>query len=457
MTEQQIAELRSIVGPDNVLTGKADLLCYGYDATIVEHLPEAVIYPHSVEEISQVMQFANRELVPVTPRGAGSGLSGGSVPTEGGLVMVITDLNRIKEVNTDDLYLVCESGAITIDVDNAVKPFGLMYPPDPSSNATSTIAGNIAEDAGGLRGLKYGVTHDYVLELEVVVPTGEIIRCGSKAVKSVSGYNLQQLMVGSEGTLGIITEASLNLLPLPKHTESMLAVFETAEAAGMAVAAIIKAGIIPCTLELLDNATINAIENFKSCGLPTDAGAVLLIEADGVKEAAIQEAAEIIGVCKNSGAREVRKAETAAERDALWSGRRTALSALANLRPTVVLEDATVRRSRIPAMLRAVDEIAKKYNVQVGTFGHAGDGNLHPTFLTDVRDKEEFSRVEAAIDELFEAAMKLEGTISGEHGIGVMKKKYLPMEFSPATLATFKRVRQALDPKGIMNPGKLID
>ncbi len=225
----------------------------------------------------------------------------------------------------------------------------------------------------------------------------------------------------------------------------------------MAVAAIIKAGIIPCTLELLDNATINAIENFKSCGLPTDAGAVLLIEADGVKEAAIQEAAEIIGVCKNSGAREVRKAETAAERDALWSGRRTALSALANLRPTVVLEDATVRRSRIPAMLRAVDEIAKKYNVQVGTFGHAGDGNLHPTFLTDVRDKEEFSRVEAAIDELFEAAMKLEGTISGEHGIGVMKKKYLPMEFSPATLATFKRVRQALDPKGIMNPGKLID
>ena len=457
MTEQQIAELRSIVGPENVLTGKADLLCYGYDASIIEHLPEAVVYPHSVEEISQVMQFANREVVPVTPRGAGSGLSGGSVPTEGGLVVVVTDMNRIKEVNTDDLYLVCEPGAITLDVDNAVKPFGLMYPPDPASNATSTIAGNIAEDAGGLRALKYGVTHDYVLELEIVMPTGEIVRCGSRAVKSVSGYNLQQLMVGSEGTLGIITEASLDLLPLPKHTESMLAVFETTEAAGEAVAAIIKAGIIPCTLELLDNATIKAIESFESCGLPPDAGAVLLIEADGVKEAAVQEATEIIGVCKNSGAREVHKAETAAERDALWAGRRTAFSALANLRPTVILEDATVRRSRITAMLHAVEEIAKKHNVQVGTFGHAGDGNLHPTFLTDIRDKEEFARVEAAIDELFEVAMKLEGTISGEHGIGVMKKKYLPMEFSPATLATFRHLRQALDPKGIMNPGKLID
>ncbi len=456
MTEQQLSELRDIVGPENVLTSKADLICYSYDATIVEHLPEAVVYPHSVEEISQLMQFANREEVPVTPRGAGSGLSGGSVPLEGGLVVVVSDMNRILEINTDDLYTVVEPGVVTLDLDETVSEYGLMYAPDPASNKTSTLGGNIAEDAGGLRALKYGVTHDYVLELEAVLPTGEVITCGSKAVKSVSGYNLHQLLVGSEGTLAIITKASLELLPKPKHTESLLVTFDEAQAAGEAVAAIIKAGIIPCTLEFLDNATIHAIEDFKPCGLPRDAGAVLLIETDGPASASKEEADEIVAVCQEKGARNVQRAANAEERDTLWAARRTAFSALANVRPTVILEDATVRRSRVPDMLRAVEEIAAKYNVQVGTFGHAGDGNLHPTFLTDIRDEEEFARVEKAIDELFEAAMKLEGTISGEHGIGIMKRKYMPLQFSPETMDAFKKLRAALDPKGILNPGKLI-
>jgi glycolate oxidase len=453
--QEVFEKIREVVGQENFLDTLEDRLTYSYDSTIEEAMPDAICFPATPEEIAQVMKLANEYQFPVIPRGSGTGLSGGSVPVRGGLVMVLNRLNRIIEINEDDFYAVVEPGVITQAINEAVDKLGLMYPPDPSSMKTSTIGGNVAENAGGLRGLKYGVTNDYVMALEVVTPTGEIIQTGTRTVKTATGYNMTQLFTGSEGTLGIITKITLKLVPAVEHKESVLAIFQDMQDAAQTVADIIKSGIVPATLEFLDNTTINAVEDFKKIGLPRDAGAILLLETDGVKEAAIKEITRVEEICTANKALKVQKAGDEAEREAIWTARRAALSALARVRPTTILEDATVPRSRIPDMVKGVREIAEKYQIQIGNFGHAGDGNLHPTILTDERDKEEFARVEKAIEEIFDLALRLGGTISGEHGIGSAKAKFLEREVGKDGLEAMHRVKVALDPNNVLNPGKM--
>lgn len=450
-----VSDLKAIVGEKSCLSDFEDLICFSYDAAIEEAMPSCVVCPKDALEIAEIMKWANRERVPIYPRGAGTGLSGGSIPVNGGVVLVTTRLNKILKIDTRDLYAVAETGVITKDLHAKVAELGLMYPPDPSSMKTSTLGGNVAENAGGLRGLKYGVTKDWILALEVVTPQGDIINVGSKCVKSVSGFDLTRLYCGSEGTLGIITKITCKLIPQVEHAESMLAIFDDINKAAETVAAIIANGVIPATLEFMDNVSINAVEDFKNIGLPRHAGAILLIETDGCRESAIKEAEKVIEICKNQGASEVKRAASQAEKLKIWEGRRACLSALARVRPTTILEDATVPRSKIPDMVRAVNEIAAKYSLRIGNFGHAGDGNLHPTILTDLRDKEEMARVEKAIEDIFDAALKLDGTLSGEHGIGSAKKKFLPLEFGEKGVLAMRSIKRALDPNNILNPGKI--
>jgi len=455
VSAEALDKIKNLVGPKHFLDSFEDRLCYSYDSTIEEAIPDAICFPESPEQIAQIMKWANEYLFPVIPRGSGTGLSGGSVPVQGGVVMVLSRLNRILEINEEDFYAIVEPGVITQTLNDEVDRRGLMYPPDPSSMMTSSIGGNVAENAGGLRGLKYGVTKDYIMGMEVVTPTGEIVQTGTRTVKAATGYNLTQLFVGSEGTLGIMTKITVKLIPPPEHKESVLAIFQEMGQAAQTVADIIKAGVVPATLEFLDHITINAVEDYKPTGLPRDAGAILLIETDGIKEAAIKEIGRVEEICARNGAIKVQKAGDEDERESIWTARRSALSALARVRPTTILEDATVPRSRIPEMVQGVQEIAGKYNIQIGNFGHAGDGNLHPTILTDERDKEEFARVEKAIEEIFDLALSLGGTLSGEHGIGSAKARFLEREVGTAGLVAMKRVKDALDPNGVLNPGKM--
>jgi glycolate oxidase len=322
--------------------------------------------------------------------------------------------------------------------------------------AVSTLGGNVAENAGGLRGLKYGVTRDYVMGLTFFAATGETVKTGSRTVKCVSGYNLAALLVGSEGTLGVISEITLKLIPLPAARKAMMATFDTVGQASETVAAIIAARIVPATLEFLDNFTIRTVEDYSHAGLPTDAAALLLIEVDGHAAVVAEEAEKVEDICRKLGATRIHVAQDQAERDRVWNARRSALPALAKLKPTCVLEDATVPRSKIPAMIRALQEISRRYDLPIGTFGHAGDGNLHPTILTDRRNQEEWHRVEAAVEAIFEEALKLGGTLSGEHGIGTAKAKFMEKEFGAGTILYSKRLKAAVDPHNILNPGKII-
>jgi len=448
-------QLKQIVGEKHFSDSVEDLYCASYDATLERHRPEAVAYPGSTEEISRILRLANEHGFAVTPRGSGTGLAGASVPVEGGLVLILSRLNRILEINKEDLYVIAEPGVITQALADAVAARGLLYPPDPGSMKSSTLGGNIAMNAGGLRGLKYGVTADYVMGLEAVLPSGEVIRTGAFPVKSVSGYDLTGLICGSEGTLAVVTQAVLELVPPPEHCESMLALFNNVDDAARTVSAIIESGIIPATLEFMDQVTINCVEDFKKVGLPRDAGAILLIETDGMREAAQREADKVVDVCRANHARDVRKAANAAERDRLWEARRAALSALSRVRPTTILEDATVPRSKIPEMVAGVREIALRHHLPIGVFGHAGDGNLHPTIQADERDREEMARVEQAVDDIFALALSLKGTITGEHGVGLVKARYLRDEFGAPAVAAMQAIKRALDPNDILNPGKM--
>lgn len=455
MNKEIISKLKSIVGEESVLDSYEDRIGYSYDATMVENLPDCIVFPRNAQEICEIVKIASANKIPIFPRGAGSGLSGGSVPIKGGIVLVIMRMNKILEINKDDLYAVVEPGVVVADLINEVAKFGLLYPPDPSSMKVATMGGSVAENAGGLRGLKYGVTKDYVMSLDVVNSDGKIFKTGAITVKSVSGYDLTRLFVGSEGTLGIITKITVKLIPLPEFRKSMMAIFRDINMAAKTVADIIKSGIIPATIEILDKITINAVEDYKKIGLQRDAEAILLIETDGVKEAAEKEADKIISVCKGNKAMDVVIAKDDVEREKLWTARRSALPALGRVKPTCILEDATVPRSKIPDMIKAINEISKKYNIMIGTFGHAGDGNLHPTIITDERNKEEMGRVEKAIDEIFKSALELNGTLTGEHGIGITKMKYLKDEFGETGVEAMKKVKHALDPNNIFNPGKL--
>jgi glycolate oxidase len=392
----------------------------------------------------------------LTVRGSGTNLSGGTIPSRGGVVVLTNALNKILEINAPDLYAVVQPGVITAKLATAVEAQGLFYPPDPGSMAVSTLGGNVAENSGGLRGLKYGVTRDYVMGLSFFDVNGESVRTGSRTVKCVSGYNLTGLLVGSEGTLGVFSEIILKLIPPPAHRKAMLATFNEVARASETVAAIIAQRIVPATLEFMDNFTIRAVEDYSRAGLPVEAAALLLIEVDGHPVVVEEDAAKIEAICRGLGAQEIRVAGDAEERDKVWAARRAALSALAKLKPTVVLEDATVPRSKIPAMIQALEEISRRFELPIGTFGHAGDGNLHPTILTDRRNKQEWIRVEAAVEEIFHRALELGGTLSGEHGIGLAKSHFLEKETGRATILYSRRLKKALDPKNILNPGKII-
>jgi glycolate oxidase len=422
---------------------------------MLQSLPDGVIYPGSTEQVSEIMKLLSKHKVPVVSRGSGSNLCGGAVPTNGGIVMVMHRMNRLLEVDTENLTATVQPGLITGEFIEHIEELGLFYPPDPSSMRISTIGGNIAECSGGLRGLKYGTTKDYVLGLEAVLASGDIIRTGGKLVKDVAGYDLTKLLVGSEGTLAIITEATLRLIPPPAHKKTMLAMFRDMYAAARAVSSIIESRIIPATLEFMDHPTIRVVDDFAKLQLPLDMEAILLIEQDGDLEQVERDMGRIREICEREHADRVEVAQSREHAERLLTARRSALTALARIRPTTILEDATVPRSKIAEMVERINAIAKKYNVQVATFGHAGDGNLHPTITTDARDPEEIHRVEMAFEEIFAAAIELGGTITGEHGVGVVKAPYLEWKVGASGIEIMKGIKRAFDPDNLLNPGKM--
>jgi len=448
---------KMVVGKENVMTAEADRYAYSYDAAVLEGvMPAIVVRPESSEALGKVVKLCNDNGLPLTVRGAGTNLSGGTIPKPGGVVVLTNGLARILEINEEDLYAVVEPGVVTSQLAAKVAAKGLFYPPDPGSQTVSTIGGNVAENAGGLRGLKYGVTKDYVMGMEFFDTNGNLIKSGGKTVKCVTGLNLSGLMVGSEGTLGVYNTITLKLIPPPQAARSMMAIFNSIKAASEAVAAIIASKILPATLEMMDNFTIRTVENFRGAGLPTDAAALLLIEVDGHPGQVADDGAKVEKICRENGAAELHIANDQHERNAIWQARRDALPALAKLKPTCVLEDATVPRSKIPAMIEALDEISKKYQLTIGTFGHAGDGNLHPTILTDKRNLKEWEKVEHAISEIFDRALALDGTLSGEHGIGIAKASFMEREVGKASLNYASRLKAAVDPKNILNPDKMV-
>lgn len=450
--------LSAIVGHSSLLTAQEDLVPYGFDGTAaLKGAPGAVVFPKTTNEVAACVRLAAEHRVSVVTRGSGTGLSGGSVPSAGSLVICLVEMNAILGVDPRNLTLRAQCGVITQRIDEAAAPHGLFYPPDPGSLKISTIGGNVAENSGGLRGLKYGVTRDYVMGLEVVLPDGTIAQLGNACVKDVAGYSMKDLFIGSEGTLGIVTEVLLKLVPRPPARSTLLAVFDRMEDAAQTVSAIIAARIIPCTLEFLDRVTVGCVEAYAKIGLPTDCDAVLLMETDGHPAAVAEEAQRMAELATSNGARSVRAAKDEAEALSLAAARRNAFSALARVKPTTILEDVTVPRSELAAMVRFISKISNDLDLQVGTFGHMGDGNLHPTFLTNERDAAEMQRVHVALDAIVEKALELGGTITGEHGVGLAKKPWLRKQVGDSSYALMKLVKNALDPLRLLNPGKIFD
>jgi glycolate oxidase len=456
ISKTAIQHLIDKLGPANVAYEKEDLLVLGYDSTPgIHHLPEIAVFPTTAEGVLAAMDIAQREGLPIVPRGSGTGLSGGSVPAKGGMVLCLNKMNRILEIDEENLTATVEAGVVTLDLFNAVAAKGLFYPPDPGSQKISTLGGNVMEDAGGLRGLKYGVTRDYVMALQCVLPDGSLLTTGGKSVKDVAGYSFKDLLVGSEGTLGIITEVTVKLIPPPKAKRTFLAYFDDIRTAGAAVSKIIAAKIIPSTMEIMDKATINCVEDYVKIGLPRQMAALLLIEVDGHPAMVEEEAQGVDAILRQVKAAEIHVAKDADEAGKLAAARRTALSALARVSPTTLLEDATVPRSRLAETFAEIERLTEKYRLKVGTFGHAGDGNLHPTVLCDERNAEEMHRAHAFYDDLYERVLAWGGTVSGEHGIGMAKKEYLARQIGPGGVRVMKRIKDAFDPKGILNPGKI--
>ena len=485
MDERIIKKLVEIAGAASVLTSEEERLRHSYDATRRRALPDVVVRPGSMDEVAAIARLCTEERILLTPRGAGTGLSGGSVPVNGGIVLSLTGMRRVRQMAAEDLYAICEAGVVTAQFEEAAEAASLFYPPDPVSWMSSTIGGNIATSAGGMRCLKYGVTKNYLMGLEAVLPTGEVIKTGARTVKSVAGFDLTRLMCGSEGTLAIVTAAILRLIPRPEHAETILAGFDTVEQAAAASAGVIAGGVTPAALELMDALSVSAAlrnaapadggserpEHARSVAEPSAAAltpealrralggaegrALLLAETDGFKEAAEQEAAAVEAVWKKAGALFVRRSSDESERDALWEARRGVLAGLARLKPITILEDATVPRSRIVEMVRAVAGIAARHGLTVAVFGHAGEGNLHPTILVDAPFGDRARDVEAAVSEMFDAAVSLGGTLSGEHGIGIDKAPFLRKEVGDAAFETMRRLKKVFDPEGILNPGKL--
>jgi glycolate oxidase len=454
MDEKIIREITEIVGKENVLSSLEDRKSYSYDGRVDGAIPDLIVHPASAEDVSRILVLANKYRFPVIPRGAGSGLTGGSVPVNGGVVISFTRMDRILEIDTENLITVVEPGVITFLLQQEVAKKGLFYPPDPSSYKYSTIGGNVAECAGGPNSLKYGVTRDYILGLEVVLPTGEIMNTGVRTMKGVVGYDLTRLLVGSEGTLGVVTKITLKLIPLPETKATMLALFREVEDAAKTVSAIVAARIVPSTIEFMDKASIKCSEQASPMGLPEGVGGLLLIEVDGSQESVLAEAEKIKKIVLEHNALRCDLTQDPAEADRLWGARRTVSQATYNLNPVKIAEDVVVPRSAIPALIRALEEMGKKYGIPILSFGHAGDGNFHVSMM--IQDTEhDRQKAEEAVEALFTETIRLGGTLSGEHGIGLSKAPYLGMELSGQVMLTMKKIKQLFDPNNIMNPGKI--
>ena len=456
MRESILDELRAIVGKEHVLTSPEDMICYSYDGTFAAHVPDGVVSPDSTEQVSSILQVAYREAIPVIPRGMASGLAAGTVAFGGGLVLNLTRMNRILEIDHQNMTATAQSGVITSDLATAVEAEGFFYPPDPASIRQSTLGGNVVCNSGGPRCLKYGVTGDYVMALEAVLSDGRVLRTGNKCIKDVTGYDLVHLLIGSEGTLAVVTEVTVKLLPKPKEKRTALAIFSDIEKASQAVNDILLTGVLPATLEIVDETAINCVEEYLHLGLDCTADAMLIIETDGDPQSAAHEIEIAADVCRQAGAKEVQVAKDQAESDDLWKARRSVSPSLGRVRPNKLGEDIVVPRSAIPDMIIRIKEISLKHDLPIVIFGHAGDGNLHPNILFDRRDQEEWERVEAAVGDLFAAAVELGGTLSGEHGVGVLKRPYLEMALGPLAVEVMQGIKKALDPRGILNPGKVL-
>ena len=456
MIERRVVDkIKRIVGKEHVHSEPEERVCYSYDATNQSYLPDLVVFPGNAQEVSDIVKLANEEKFPVIPRGAGSGFTGGTLPVEGGLVLVMARFNRIIEIDTENLIAFVEPGVVTGNFQKEVEKLGLFYPPDPASLKFSTLGGNVAECAGGPRAVKYGVTKDYVIGLEAVLPTGEIISTGVRTVKGVVGYDLTKLMVGSEGTLGVITRIIVKLLPLPASKKTILAVYPKLEDAARTVTGITASKITPSALEFMDHSAIVCVEDFLRIGLPVEAEAILLLEVDGDPYIVDRDAARIREICMRYGASRVEIAEDEESEENLWRARRAMSPSLLKISPTKINEDITVPRSKIPDILRKINEIAKRSGLDIVNFGHAGDGNIHVNIMIDKRKEEDVSRAHEAVKEIFQATLTMGGTISGEHGIGITKAPYLRMELGDLGVEIMKRIKRVFDPNNVLNPGKI--
>jgi len=455
MQESIIKELAAIAGLEHVLTTPEDRWTYAYDATDLAHMPDAVVFPGSAEEISQILKLANHYGFPVTPRGAGTGRSGGAVPVQGGVVLVLTRLNRILEISKADMVAVVEPGVILGKFKAAVEAQGLYYPPDPSSADFCTIGGNVAECAGGAVAVQYGVTRDYVLGLQVVLPTGEIMDAGTRTMKGVVGYDLTRLFLGSEGTLGVITRIILRLTAKPAARQTLAAGFKDLTGAARAVSLILQAGLAPTALEFMDRATLTCIKELLPFSLPPAVSALLLAAVDGHPHDVEDRCRRMARVFREHGARPVIRAKDAAAAEALWRARRVVSPALLQVRPQKVSEDVAVPLGAIPALVAGLEEISRRRGLPVPCYGHAGDGNIHVNVLYNRKLPAERDAVGSAVADIFALTRRLQGTLSGEHGVGLTKAPYLGLELSPESMALQRRLKAAFDPLGIMNPGKI--
>jgi glycolate oxidase len=449
-------DLADVVGSAHVRDDPGALVTYATDSTPLQRgQPDVVVFPESRDEVAAVLRLAHEARVPVIPRGSGTNLSGGTIPHLGGIVLVLTRMNRLLEIDEADLVGVCQPGVRTIEFAEAAAAKGLLFPPDPGSHTTATLGGNVAECSGGLRALKYGVTRDYVLGVEAVLATGEVIRSGGRLVKDVAGYDLRRLLCGSEGTLAVMTELTLRLVPAPESSGTGMAYFSDLADAGRAVSRVLASGVLPVTLEFLDHVCIRAVEDYAQIGLDLGAGALLIFGQDGNAHAIDRDMATMARACEAEGATAVRIAGSSEEAADLLQARRAVLPSLSRLRPLTILEDATVPRSRIAEMVEFIQGVAARHGLMIGTFGHAGDGNLHPTVVLDPADEDAVRSAFAAFDEIFAKAIELRGSITGEHGIGIVKLPHLERQLGAEHVALLRRIKAAFDPHGILNPGKL--
>ncbi|MDT8338178.1 MAG: FAD-linked oxidase C-terminal domain-containing protein [Sulfurimonas sp.] len=446
-----------VVGNENIYSDKAHLIAYSYDATREHFEPDAVIFPRDEDDISKILKYCNEHRIIIVPRGAGSGFTGGALPSSGGVVLAMEKhMNKILEIDMKNMVAVVQPGVINMDLQRAVEEVGLFYPPDPASQEYSSIGGNVSENAGGMRAAKYGITKDYVMATRAVLPNGDIIKAGKRTIKDVAGYNISGILIASEGTLAVLSEITLRLIPKPKMTKTAMGVFNSVHDAMNAVYKTMASGITPVAMEFLDNLTIRAVEQTFSKGLPVDAGALLVTDVDGNLEEDLDfQLAVIEKVFKENGCYEFKIAKDKKEAADLWFARRNASPALSVYGSKKLNEDVTVPRSALPELLEKFYAIADKYNVKIPCFGHTGDGNVHTNVMVDGKDPEQVKIAYQAIEEVFQATIDLGGTLSGEHGIGLAKAPYMSMAFTPEEMALFKSIKMAFDPNNILNPAKM--